>query len=226
MHLLVFLAFCVGLATASHVNEIQIAEPADPLNFVADDHCACTKEPVPQCGCCYEFKFQQKQHKICTNITSVKDEKALRFTVILDGKVLLNETLSAKNPPAFCQGIKPLAYICVKYSNMSYGDDSKWGGCLEIYGGVVIKIIDLDFGCFYLPVNTQQVWKKTVKKPNVPSVMNRFLRFSKGAIVNELQQWYERKERQEKSKGNLKNILFKNRVDDEENEGIEIPDIN
>ena len=63
----------------------------------------------------------------------------------------------AKNPPPFCQGIKPFAYICEKYSNMSYGDDDKWGGCLEIYGGLIVQVLDVKFGCFYLPGHTQEV---------------------------------------------------------------------
>lgn len=43
----------------------------------------------------------------------------------------------------FCQGLKLYVYVCEKYSNMFYGDDNKWGGCLEIYGGVFIKIFDI-----------------------------------------------------------------------------------
>jgi len=45
---------------------------------------------------------------------------------------------------------------------MSYGDDDKWGGCLEIYGDVLIQILDIKFGCFYLPVNHNEQ-KTTVK---------------------------------------------------------------
>ena len=40
---------------------------------------------------------------------------------------------------------------------MSYGDDNKWGGCLEIYGGVIVQILDIKFGCFYLPVDVLEV---------------------------------------------------------------------
>ena len=69
---------------------------------------------------------------------------------------------SAINPPLFCQGVCPAACICEKYYNMSYGDDDKWGGCLEIYGDVLIQILDIKFGCFYLPVNHKEQ-KTTVK---------------------------------------------------------------
>ncbi|CAH3194180.1 unnamed protein product [Porites evermanni] len=191
MFLPLFVAFCAGLATASRIQEAHSAVPANPTDFVTDDRCSCTKDPVPQCGCCADFKYEEKTHHICVNTSYIASEKALRFTVTYDGKVLLNETLSAKNPPPFCQGLKPLAYICEKYSNMSYGDDNKWGGCLEIYGGVVVQILDIKFGCFYLPVDVLESHIKMItEEPTNPTLVNRFLDFLKKTFKEQVQGWF------------------------------------
>ena len=37
--------------------------------LVTDDACACTKDPIPQCGCCYGFELQDKQHKSKSRFT-------------------------------------------------------------------------------------------------------------------------------------------------------------
>lgn len=43
--------------------------------------------------------------------------------------------------------------ICENYYNMFFGDDGKWGGCLEIYGDFKIYVFNIKFGCYYLLVN-------------------------------------------------------------------------
>lgn len=138
-------------------------------------------------------------------MTYVKEEKGIRFTIVFDGEVVFDETLSAKNPPPFCQGICPAACICEKYYNMSYGDDDKWGGCLEIYGDLVIQVLDVKFGCYYLPVN-QAEQKSFVDEPN------------QSVLFNDIQQWFRNtltkkmRDRRLKKKNPL-HFLYKNRVE-------------
>ncbi|XP_020623275.1 uncharacterized protein LOC110060818 isoform X2 [Orbicella faveolata] len=211
MLLSVFLAFCLsGFAASSQINEIQTAVSLEP-GLAGNNLCGCSKEPVPQCGCCDEFEFDGKDHKVCMNMTYVKEEKGLRFTVVFDGKVVFNQTLSAKHPPPFCQGTCPLACICENYYNLSYGDDNKWGGCLEIYGDLVIRVLDIKFGCFYLPVpHTEQ---ETIVKP-IEDKLNQ------SVLFNDMQQWLRNtlakkmRDRRLKKKNPL-NFLYKNRVEED-----------
>jgi len=62
--------------------------------------------------------------------------------------------------------------------------------------------------------------------------VNRFKDLLKKTLVEKMQQWHGRKFGERRSgrhhkgkKGSLRNILFKNRVDDGDNQDIEIPDI-
>ena len=91
------------------------------------------------------------------------------------------ESFPARNPPPLCQGICPLSCICVKYYNMTYGDDHKWGGCLEIYGDLIIQILDIKFGCFYLPVKQEQ--KNTALNKPIHSLLN-YMGFSDDNLVS------------------------------------------
>ena len=97
---------------------------------------------------------------------------------------------------------------------MSYGDDDKWGGCLEIYGDLVIQVLDVKFGCYYLPVKKPE--QETVKKPtDNPDQL---------VLFNDIQEWFgntlakKMRDRRLKKKNPL-NFLYKNRVQ-EENEKV------
>ena len=92
---------------------------------------------------------------------------------------------------------------------MSYGDDDKWGGCLEIYGDLVIQVLDVKFGCYYLPVN--QAEQETIVDPIVGKP-------DQSVLFNDIQQWYRNtlakkaRDRRLKKKNPL-HFLYKNRVE-------------
>ena len=105
---------------------------------------------------------------------------------------------------------------------MSYGDDNKWGGCLEITGDVLIQVLDIKFGCFYLPMDDKETLDKALLNymgwPK-DGIVN-------DGIVNDIQQWFQKKlnkmnEWRNKQKNPL-DFLFKNRVEDKK-ENIDVP---
>lgn len=231
MKMFLFFALCIGFAASFDLEQIQFSnEDIELLKQLivtaADDGCSCQKSPIPQCGCCFDFKLQG-EHSICANISFIKGQKALQFSATMDGEVLFNTSISAVNPPPFCQGLKPLAYICVKLTNMSYGDEEKWGGCLEVYGGVVVQILDIKLGCHYLPVHTDEDTRVTAEKPAMLSEADRF-KNSYQSYLKAIQHRYGNKKfqpRHEKKSGiSLDQILLKNHLG--EGNGIEIPDFN
>ena len=111
---------------------------------------------------------------------------------------------------------------------MSYGDDDKWGGCLKIYGDVLIQILDIELGCFYLPVSgSQKQWKPTDKPKN--PLLNFDTNLTKDNIFNKIQQWFlkllgQKTTNPPNKKNDPLDFLFDNRVDDE-NDNIKVPDV-
>ena len=104
---------------------------------------------------------------------------------------------------------------------MSYGgDDNKWGGCLEIYGDVIIQVLDIKFGCFYLPVDEAE---KTIDE-SIQPVLN-YMGWAKNGI-NDIQQWFQKKLNKMNEWSNKQtnplDFLFKDRVEDKK-ENIDVP---
>lgn len=153
----------------------------------------------------------------CMNMTYLAGEKALEFTGTLDDKVLFNETLSARNPPPFCEGVCPISCICLQYYNISYGDEGKWGGCLKIYADLLVPLFTLDFGCFDLPVQEHQnQWKASSKQGN--SLLLFSSKKSKDQILKKTRQWFLKMLGKDTTKSlqkkkNPLDFLFNNRVD-------------
>ena len=88
---------------------------------------------------------------------------------------------------------------------MSYGDDDKWGGCLEITGDLLIQVLDIKLGCYYLPVN-QAEQKPIVDEPN------------QSVLYKDIQQWYRNTLAKKMrdlwlKKKNPLHFLYKNRVE-------------
>ena len=52
--------------------------------LVTDDDCACTKDPIPQCGCCYKFELEQKQHEGTSRVTLVLPSGGFSLIKVLE----------------------------------------------------------------------------------------------------------------------------------------------
>ena len=92
---------------------------------------------------------------------------------------------------------------------MSYGDDDKWGGCLEIYGDLVIQVLDVKFGCYYLPV--RQAEQEAIVDPIVGKP-------DQSVLFNDIQQWYRNTLAKKARDRRLKKInplqfIYKNRME-------------
>lgn len=140
MQLVLTIALFVGLANSRPNNDAIVTMKNDKSKF-----CGCSEEKMPQCGCCVSLRnFIQRDYSVCTNLTYIKSESAVRLTMTANQKILFNETLSGENPPPICEGVG-FADLCVKAYNMSY-EEHNFGGCLEIYSDMGI---DLKMGCHY-----------------------------------------------------------------------------
>ena len=99
---------------------------------------------------------------------------------------------------------------------MSYGDDNKWGGCLEIYGDVIIQVLDIKFGCFKIPVDEDKTLTIRPLLNKLHELVQRWHHRHSAMVPKEVEQNHKQK--------NPLDFLFKNRVEDKK-ENIEVPDI-
>ena len=104
-------------------------------------------------SCCQHLEVDKVDlnSTVCVNVSYLPSDYGLSLTVTLDGKVYINETVSARNPPALCAQLpylKKLASICLKLYNLDISH-STFSGCAKIIIRLVdITIADEDVGCF------------------------------------------------------------------------------
>jgi len=123
--------------------------------------CSCIREKY-NCGCCAAFDFPKigLNDTGCVNVTYLPEQYGVSFLVSLDGHVIYNETVSAKNPPPICFGIPHLekaASLCVDFYNMDYANET-FAGCIKVEARLYhVLVDDIDLGCFKIPLSTSPV---------------------------------------------------------------------
>jgi len=107
------------------------------------------------CGCCAHLdipKIELNQTG-CINLTYLPHDYGLSFTLSLDGRVVYNSTVSARNPPPVCFGVpylKDYASLCVKFYNLDVQEKS-FSGCAMLEAELYhVRVAERELGCFHL----------------------------------------------------------------------------
>ncbi|XP_063411007.1 uncharacterized protein LOC134693959 [Mytilus trossulus] len=130
-------------------------------------------------GCCQHVELDEVNlnSTVCVNMIYLPTEYGISLTLTIDGKALINETVSAKNPPALCAELpytKKIASMCLKFFNLDLSN-STFSGCAKIIIDLAyISIADYELGCFKIPpkgqsskIRTQNQWPGSLKKLNL-----------------------------------------------------------
>ncbi|XP_013385960.1 uncharacterized protein LOC106155606 [Lingula anatina] len=158
--LLIDVCWCRAAGSSSprtdHAVDISLEELqrqfAHDAVHIRENGCQCL---ASRCGCCAEIVFPPLaiDSTACLNFTwdEVTDELNVVFAV--DKSVLLNETISAVNPPPLCAGLPGVATWCTIFYNMSY-EPGHLGGCLRYELRFLTQtLLRVPAGCFYFPGN-------------------------------------------------------------------------
>ncbi|KAG8194990.1 hypothetical protein JTE90_008168 [Oedothorax gibbosus] len=135
--------FALGFTVA---NAYPINKSLHPV-----DGCVCEKF---SCGCCLYMDVPEiwLNNTACINFAYEPDVYGISFVVTLDDKALINETISARNPPPICF---PVPYIedlidgCVHFTDLDISNSS-FHGCvqLELRMWWVYVVAEVSLGCF------------------------------------------------------------------------------
>lgn len=124
-------------------------------------------------SCCQHLEIDKVKlnSTVCINLSYLQSDYGLSLTVTLDGKVYINETVSARNPPALCAELpytKELASICLKFYNLDFSQ-STFSGCTKIIIHLAgVTVADKDIGCFKFPSRGHSSMKTNLKEVYVP----------------------------------------------------------
>ena len=71
---------------------------------------------------------------------------------------------------------------------MSYQEE-KFGGCLRIYGDVVTRILDIELGCYYMPLSDGELIETTVDEKARLRSLFQISNNAKDLILDEMHKW-------------------------------------
>jgi len=152
----VFLVFLLAFALSN--------KPRGPAAD-ATDECECLKD---DCGCCavIQSNLLHLNDTACLNITYIPATISLSLLLSVDGKVWINETVSALDPDV-CVPIPIIDYVvdvCLQFYNVQI-NDTDVSGCVKLELEVLdINVGGVDLGCFHFPVLTNKELIFALKK--------------------------------------------------------------
>lgn len=133
-----------------HINGTIITEK---LKKPLGDVCLCDKG---NCSCCLVVDVPEFSHSVCVNATYNPKTVGLNLSIGVDGHYFSQE-ISLRNPPPFCftvpiPGAEP--GICVAFKNMDVDKKTEiLSGCVELDIELLhFKLIQIDLGCFQMPI--------------------------------------------------------------------------
>ncbi|KAK0098035.1 hypothetical protein PV326_011570, partial [Microctonus aethiopoides] len=109
------------------------------------------------CKCCGDINLHipHLEGLACANFSYLPEDYGISLIVTFNNYTLINDTISARNPPPMCIGIPELedigADLCLRFTNLKY-ENQQFSGCASIsisfYHIIHSK---LNLGCFHIP---------------------------------------------------------------------------
>ncbi|KAI0227849.1 hypothetical protein LSAT2_021662 [Lamellibrachia satsuma] len=124
------------------------------LQESASEGCSCTKDT---CKCCVFIKIPKiLQVTVCIDVRYIPKDVGVAIDISWNGKIIISQELSARNPPPLCLGIPEFekeGSICLELYDMEV-TASTFSGCAKLVLQL-FKIYDMTipFGCFHMPVS-------------------------------------------------------------------------
>ena len=71
---------------------------------------------------------------------------------------------------------------------MSY-EEEKFGGCLRIYGDLVTRVLDIELGCYYMPLSDGELIETAVDEQPLVHSLFQIGNSAKDLILDEMHKW-------------------------------------
>ncbi|XP_012054839.1 PREDICTED: uncharacterized protein LOC105617913 [Atta cephalotes] len=147
-----------------------------------DNGCKCIEY---NCGCCQHLQWDviSMDGKLCANTSYLEKDYGFSLTITYNNFVIINETISARNPPPICFGEDILnevdVEVCLHIYDININKD-KFHVCFEIYGKIMkLPITKIKLGCIqtklrnkmeYIENNLSKLFLKKMKNDTLPIV--------------------------------------------------------
>ncbi|XP_055330610.1 uncharacterized protein LOC129582991 [Paramacrobiotus metropolitanus] len=118
-----------------------------------DNGCFCLNDT---CACCRHLDIPRFNINDtgCVEMVYLRHDIGFSLLFTIDDHVVINRTISARNPPAICYGVPHIsaADLCLQFYNLDYTASSV-SGCIRVKAELAdIDIYEKDLGCFRIPM--------------------------------------------------------------------------
>ncbi|XP_065056609.1 uncharacterized protein LOC135684852 [Rhopilema esculentum] len=147
-------------ATTIYRSQEVIIDDADhSLSNIEDTHFPEDRRPASgcfcknnACSCCQHIFIPFILHTtVCVNVSYSLADLGLKLLIIIDGKIILSQEVSVKNPPPICVEVpvlRRLASFCIDFYNITW--HGHVGGCLKLEIKLLYIIEQTYYiGCFH-----------------------------------------------------------------------------
>ncbi|XP_028046372.1 uncharacterized protein LOC105831505 [Monomorium pharaonis] len=183
--------FCAGInVEATGQDVITSTNPASGLDIEtpkkfdmkADSKvCECINY---DCGCCEHLTWDTVHMDgiLCTNVSYLEYDYGISLTVTYNNLAIINETVSARNPPPICFGEDIVdamdVEICLRIYDIHLPTkNDKLHMCFEILGKIMkLKITKIQLGCIQTELSKKieyidNLFHKKTKQDMSPNVI-------------------------------------------------------
>ncbi|XP_011632791.1 uncharacterized protein LOC105424322 [Pogonomyrmex barbatus] len=172
-------------AIVSTTTDFTIAdiETQNEFNMKMYNGCECIKY---DCGCCQHLEWDEvsMDGRLCANASYLEKDYGISVTVTYNNFTIINETVSARNPPPICFGEDIVDALDVEICLHIYDIDVKvdmFHACFEIFGRIMkLRIAKIQLGCIqtklhekteYIESNLLPIFFKRKEKDMLPNVV-------------------------------------------------------
>lgn len=187
--LLFFYAVVVEVKGQNVITETADSETSHDKSVIKlhENNCECIEY---NCGCCQliELDTISLNGTLCANASYLEHDYGISITVTYNNYAIINETVSARNPPPICVGEDIVDAIEIEICLHIYDidvDTDRFHACFEILGKIMkIKISKLKLGCINskpretlkyiennIPFNLSSLFSKKKKYSILPNVI-------------------------------------------------------
>jgi len=142
------------------------------------------------CKCCAHVSVDRIKlnDTVCTNLKYLVKDVGIEVTLVINGVIYYNQTVSVRNPPPACFSapfLEKEASLCLKFYDINWTNTSM-SGCVNLVAYLLnVKIQELKIGCFHLGNETSTI-SLEISKSNVSG---------EKVLFDDLEDFYESEKR-------------------------------
>ncbi|XP_011166387.1 uncharacterized protein LOC105200506 [Solenopsis invicta] len=169
--------------------DIKTTETFNEFKLKAEsNNCKCFNY---DCGCCQHLKWDEISMDgiLCANASYLVNDYGISLTLTFNDFTIINETVSARNPPPICFGEDIVDALDIEICLHIYDihipiKNDKFRACFEILGKIMkLKITKIHLGCVQTELSKKTEYVKNEVKNNLLPFFRKITKINTPSVI-------------------------------------------